>query len=221
MYVSSCDGFGCFGAIIVRNGDSRSGGVGTRMSAATSATDRSTSRPDAQVREMLAAIHDPTLACFSSAHVPASMRLVIGRRGSVADSSMVTVATDDELSCARQVLASVHLEGTFAPRSVLIRFEPRSQDITPTPGGESTDAIASGESDMAASLRTALDAHASTILVCTSGEAVAVALSWTASGAIDVAVRGHLHGAPEEGCVRSALSDLRVPAGTPARRAQA
>jgi hypothetical protein len=160
---------------------------------------------------MLGSIHDDVLTCFSGTHVPATIRVIIGRTGRIADSSMVTDATPDELRCARDVLARVALDGSYPPRTVAMSFAPRAQDVTPA-GASSTTSAPDAEWDVESALRDAVDAHASTVLVCTSQQPVAVALSWTADGALTIALRGALHGTPEEGCVAQALDGIRVPA---------
>lgn len=165
------------------------------------------------VRAMLASIHDDVLGCFGADHVPASIRIVIARTGHISDQSMVSEASHEELACATTVLQRVALDGgPRAPRTVVLGFAPRTQEIVP-PGGAASTEPALDTIDVETAARAQIDARASTIVLCTDGASVAVALSWDASGTATVALRGHMHGTPEEACIQQAFAHVHVEAG--------
>jgi hypothetical protein len=169
--------------------------------------------PDAVVRQMLQTIHDDVLACFETTHVPATVRVIMSRTGTISQHAIISDASDTEGRCVDAILSRVHLDGSTdrIPRTVVLSFAPRTQEITPS--GSPTEPTADQAWDTEGSVRAALDAHAGTILVCTSGVAVAVAVTWTADGRATIGLRGRFAGSPEEGCVRQALADLRVSSG--------
>lgn len=199
----------CSGSICIPSTETSGGGTtvaSPRPSASGSGA--ATQWSNDSVRTMLGAIHDDVLACFAAEHVPASVRIVIGRTGHVTDQSMVSEASGEELTCAARVLQRVALEGApRAPRTVVLAFAPRSQEIVPsTADGVGAPDVIDVETDV----RAQIDAHASTVLVCTDGASVAVALSWDPRGVVAVALRGRMHGTAEEACVQHTLADVHI-----------
>jgi hypothetical protein len=185
-------------------------GGDTYASSPSSTTSASTSGrqwPDAVIRQMLLGVHDEVLACFSVEHVPATVRLIVARSGAISQHAIVSESTTAEQQCAAAIFDRVHLaDGPFAPRRVVLAFAPHAQEI----GAPSS--VAAEPWDVEGSMRAELDAHAGSILVCTSGTSVAVLASWTAEGALTFTLRGRFAGSPEEGCVRQALAGVTVAA---------
>ncbi|MFO0684728.1 MAG: hypothetical protein U0234_21910 [Sandaracinus sp.] len=214
--VRGCGGqftYTCVGNVCVHD-EPTSGGASFATTAPAPATHTygpSSPWSNDDVRAMLGDIHDDVLACFAGEHVPASIRVIVGRTGRITDHGMVSEASDAELACAGGVLERVSLAGApHAPRVVVLSFAPRSQQVV------GTDASTADALDVETELRAAIDARAPTILECTDHAAVVVAVSWDAAGATAVTVRGRLHGAPEEGCIAHALAGVSVPQGVPA-----
>ncbi len=86
-------------------------------------------------------------------------------------------------------------------------------------GGEEPEGEPSrqGSEDEAAAIeariRSGLDARREEILACTGRSASVVRARYDASGAVTLTLAGDLEGSPEEGCVRAALSGVRVSPG--------
>jgi len=62
-------------------------------------------------------------------------------------------------------------------------------------------------------IRRGLDALADDVMACVDRDRVTVRATFHTDGAVVLALTGDLSGSPEEGCVRSAIGDVRVPAG--------
>lgn len=91
--------------------------------------------------------------------------------------------------------------------------DPLADDEAPDddPGAVRTSG---GEASAAeAAIRRGLDARAGDVMACVDRDRVAVRVTHHADGTVRVALTGDLAGTPEEGCVRSALGDVRAPAG--------
>jgi hypothetical protein len=162
--------------------------------------------PDEVVRGMVVAYNDRAIACFAADHVPATVRIVLSRDGTIGSRALISDASDTERRCLEQLLATVHLDGTYAPRTVVIQFTVVSQEPVPD-----SSAAGQAEWDIETTIRNAITEQSDRILLCTSGP-VAVAVTWTAAGVLEVSLRGRMHGAPEEGCVRQVLAGLHVQA---------
>lgn len=94
------------------------------------------------------------------------------------------------------------------------------EEVEPDPDAddEATDddrgairAASSGAAETA--IRRGLDARAEDVMACVDRDRVTVRATFHADGAVVLALTGDLAGSPEEGCVRSAIGDVRVPAG--------
>jgi hypothetical protein len=88
---------------------------------------------DESVHAMLDTIHDDVLACFAAAHVPATVRVIMGRTGTISQHAITSEASADEGHCVEAVLARVRLDptGEPAPRTVVLSFAPRALDVSP------------------------------------------------------------------------------------------
>lgn len=64
--------------------------------------------------------------------------------------------------------------------------------------------------DVEARIRAGLDARRDDIVACVGRDRVAVRVAYDAEGAVTIGLQGELEGSPEEGCVRAALSGVRV-----------
>lgn len=107
-------------------------------------------------------------------------------------------------------------DDTFVPDAYTIEEvepDPLADDEAPddehgavrTSGGEASAAEGA--------IRRGLDARAEDVFSCVDRDRVTVRVTHHADGTVMVALTGDLAGSPEEGCVRSALGDVRAPSG--------
>ncbi len=162
-------------------------------------------------------------ACLAPEHRPARMSIAISPRGIVRAQRWFTEASPPERDCVDRVLAGLNLEGEVdVGRTVTVAFvandsaaptDPASEDdAVGTFGAETAPGISGASSSTAYSdsLRQSLDEAAATILTCTDGAPVAIAIEWSAAR-VTVALRGSLHGTDVEGCVVALTEDLPRP----------
>lgn len=64
-------------------------------------------------------------------------------------------------------------------------------------------------------IRRGLDARSADILACVDRSTVAVRVNHASDGSLSITLSGDLRSSPEEGCVRAAIGDVRVPGGEP------
>ena len=91
--------------------------------------------------------------------------------------------------------------------------DPLADDEAP---GDAIGAVRSSGGEVSAAeaaIRQGLDARADDVLACVDRDRIAVRVTHHADGTVRVALTGDLAGSPEEGCVRSALGDVRAPVG--------
>lgn len=79
-------------------------------------------------------------------------------------------------------------------------------DPDPAPAGPTAAEVA---------IRRGLDARAADVIACVDRSSIAVRVNHAADGTVSVTLSGDLRSSPEEGCVRAALGDVRVPPGEP------
>jgi hypothetical protein len=72
-----------------------------------------------------------------------------------------------------------------------------------------------GPTPAEAAIRRGLDARSADILACVDRSTVAVRVNHAADGSLSITLSGDLRSSPEEGCVRAAIGDVRVPGGEP------
>lgn len=91
--------------------------------------------------------------------------------------------------------------------------DPLADDESPgdDPGAIRTSGGEVGAAE--AAIRRGLDSRAGDVMACVDRDRVAVRVTHHTDGTVRVALTGDLSGTPEEGCVRSALGDVRAPAG--------
>lgn len=199
VYVSSCDGFGCFGAIIVRNSDV-SASAPTPQS--TSPASRQPERSDESVRRLLALAHDPIDACLSDPG-PQRVEITVNELGRVSHVRALD-ASREVNACIATALRDVSVEDRArAPRTfTFTAHAPRASAGDEVPVAPTSDADTT--------LRALLDQHRAPVLACVGTPSVAIAASFTADGAVTVALRGPLAGSQEESCVQAALRTIRL-----------
>jgi len=74
---------------------------------------------------------------------------------------------------------------------------------------------APGPSPAETAIRRGLDARSADILACVDRSTVAVRVNHAADGTLSITLSGDLRSSPEEGCVRAAIGDVRVPGAEP------
>lgn len=77
------------------------------------------------------------------------------------------------------------------------------------------DVTPAGPTPAEAAIRRGLDARSEDILACVDRSTVAVRVNHAADGTLSITLSGDLRSSPEEGCVRAAIGDVRVPGGEP------
>ncbi|MDQ3035677.1 MAG: hypothetical protein M3Y87_24945 [Myxococcota bacterium] len=130
------------------------------------------------------------VACSTSANSPHCIQVRIATRGGedeLAAPDHVADADDQPVSASDPVPAT-----------------------DPAPASETASASAFAATSSERALRAALDAHRDDLLACVSRDRVVVRATWTADGALTLALDGDLAGSAEEGCVRAALAELRA-----------
>lgn len=96
------------------------------------------------------------------------------------------------------------------PAIVMVQPPPQA-----TPAPPPSYAAPSAETD---AVRAALTSRAPSVLACVPDQAIALDVSWNASGALSVSLTGTRSGSAEEACVRAAYSGVVVsPAGAGGR----
>ena len=107
-------------------------------------------------------------------------------------------------SCVSAAAAEVSMEGSVEqPRDAAMLFH-RGVDA------ESTD-TAQSTVDVQSAVRAAVDSRAPAILACVDADAVAVVVTWSATGVLDARIRGEQHTTADEQCVRAVVGALTVP----------
>jgi hypothetical protein len=133
---------------------------------------------------------------------PITLTLGVSQSGRVSF-ARGNIATQEEEECITRALASVEVAGLDA--AVEVRVELPPSDLGGGP--------AQSEAQVEAWVRQALDMRGREILSCVERPTVAVRAVLHVDGRISITLRGDLESTPEEGCVRAALSDFRLPAG--------
>ena len=182
---------------------------------------------DEVVRTALEAIRPGLLACVASPERAIELLLAIPQSGTVTVARWRSLLSVDERTCGSAVIAGMTLPNEVRQaRTLAVRLDSTGVVIGTDAHGEESGpdapaarALADGNSgqvqagvspDTAASIRSALDARAESILACSASSALAIGASWS-SGSITFTLRAELHGTDVEGCVRALTADIPAP----------
>lgn len=115
---------------------------------------------------------------------------------------VVCTAAALEPTCVRQRISST--AGAESYDDDELAREPDA-----SPDGEAREGSRAG---VEARIRSGLDARREDILACVGSERVAVRVAYEPDGRVQVSLQGPLAGSAEEGCLRAALTGVRVAA---------
>ncbi|UJR80229.1 hypothetical protein [Sandaracinus amylolyticus] len=165
---------------------------------------------DGQVRELRATIHDEIMRCVPEGTDSVRLQLALSPRGEVRriGRSQVDAAAG---RCIDDALSRAQMLGTASEQRVVVMDFQRTQSVAAAPAAV-TPMPATVPVGPDGAARAAVDTRAPSILACVEAEAIAMQVSWTAEGRLDVLLRGDRQGTPEESCVRAIVQQLTIPA---------
>lgn len=167
---------------------------------------------DASLGPLLSGAHDGVIGCFGAARANVEVDVRVSIAGRVSYASEIAGASATEQSCVLTALSAIDLAGTRdTSRTASLHFGRDGRDrIGAATAVAAPTANAAPSPETARAVRALLDARATRILSCAGTGSAGVEASWTASGSLDVHLRGAAGGSAEDECVRAVFDGVVI-----------